>query len=548
MNGFRKRIVCSLLALYVVAAAVLSCPLKVQATAALPAEGSVESLMALLDILINASAVGGATDYVANYDSDMALLDAFAGFVWSTYPGGAPPELDATFYLEDGTAVTVAEVLDGVEDGTVTLPNEQQWGQYRVGFGDDFASILEAWESRGGGSGGGSSQEPDDPNFSTLDAIILSSGFMGIVENFFSALWNDEIEGVDPAAYFDLKDYIWRGKYDKDVSSYPFKGNISYSTVNNPYISSGVHNFDTFASYPPAVVIDNKDGTPVFNFYYYNNAVCGFYMSWKTLQFDCNGNFFGSCSNHSNTYSFTSDCNLTRYNFNVPVFGSYSAMEAFYINGDDSGILNGLKYDYSALMANISAAFAPWTSTRISPATLQKTYSGVKSAYETQIKPQTDTSTEADTETNTKTYTETINKVIPENLVQPETGTGTETGTETDPGTETNPGTETDPGTTTPGTGTETSPDEDVDKYKRDLRMVFPFCLPFDLIALLDALDADPVTPCFDFPFVVESLNIDMVVKLDLSFLDDVAEMMRLFETIGFIISLITITHKMIKW
>lgn len=197
-------------------------------------------------------------------------------------------------------------------------------------------------------------------------------------------------------------------------------------------------------------------------------------------------------------------------------------------------------YDYPALAANISPAFLSWTDTRISPATFQKTYAGVKDAYETQIKPQTDTSTEADTKTNTDIYTETVNKVIPENLVKPETGTGTGTGTKPDPGT--------DPGTTTPGTGTETSPDEDADKYKRDLRMVFPFCLPFDLIALFDALDAEPVTPCFDFPFVVEALDIDMAVELDLSFLDDVAEMIRSLETIGFIIGLITITHKMIKW
>ncbi len=535
MKGLEKRIFCSLLALCVVAAAVFSCPLRVQATGALSAEGSVESLMSLLDILVNASAAAGATEYVADYDHDMALLDAFSGFVWSLYPGGAPPELDATFYMEDGTMVTFSELLDDVEDGTLTLPNEQQWGQYRVGFGDDFASILEAWEGRGSGSGGGSSQEPEDPDFSTLETLGISAGFMGMVGEFLTALRNDEIEGLDPEIYFDLPEKSFTVDDFKEQSSghlYTFSGSAHF------YISHlKKDRHMEFTGETSGRAACYFDGTHL-RFYKQieNNEVTFLGFVFTVTDTDSSG---------TKTYTINSSTvNCSEYSCSLPVFSDYDAVKNYLTAGTnykDALNYKPIVYDYPALAANISPAFAPWTNTRISPSTFQKTYAAVKDAYETQIKPQTDTSaeTETDTQANTEIYTQTVNKVITENLVQPETGPGT--GTKPDPKPD-------PPGTTTPGTGTETSPDEDVDEYKRDLRMIFPFCLPFDLIGLFNALEAEPVAPCFEFPFVVEALDIDMMLEFDLSFLDDVAEMIRFLETISLIIGLITLTHKMIKW
>ncbi len=519
----------------------------VEATAAVPvADGSVESLMALLDILINASAVGGASEYVANYEDDTALLDAFVDFMWSAYPGGAPAEADATFYLEDGTVVTAAQILDGVEDGTVTLPNEQQWGQYRVGFGDDFASILEAWEGRGGGSGSGSSQEPEEPGFSKLEALGISAGFMAVVGDFFTALYNDEIEGLSSTTYYaddvlgkDIKEQ-WSGsqyvyKVACAVDRYYQNGNYNFTQVYYRNFSLGNYANERLAGYIQDDNVNFLAGNAASVY-----ALKQYVYSSADMQDYTNYSHTTQTAVYGLPYSVnTSTEKMNFFTCNFPIFQSDSAARNYLQTGE--GYKNALNYkpviyDYPALTANIPAAFSPWTKSRISPAALQKTYAGVKNAYETQIKPQVDTSAEPDTKANTDTYIDTVTGVVADTVVQPGTGTGTD------------PAPQPDPDPTKPGTGTETSPDEDVDRYKRDLRMVFPFCLPFDLIALLDALDAEPVTPCFDYPFVVEALNIDMVVKIDLSFLDGVAEMMRLFETIGFIITLITVTHKMIKW
>ncbi len=91
-------------------------------------------------------------------------------------------------------------------------------------------------------------------------------------------------------------------------------------------------------------------------------------------------------------------------------------------------------------------------------------------------------------------------------------------------------------------------PDEDLSSYKVDLQAVFPFCIPFDFIALLRVLDAEPEAPCFDFPVVIPAIGYEETVKLDMSVFDDVAEVIRLCETVSFIIFLMFATSKVIKW
>lgn len=92
-------------------------------------------------------------------------------------------------------------------------------------------------------------------------------------------------------------------------------------------------------------------------------------------------------------------------------------------------------------------------------------------------------------------------------------------------------------------------PSDDISpSYKVELTNIFPFCIPFDFIDLLEVLSAEPVTPRFYMPFVVKQLGIDMEVEINLSFLDGVAAMARKLETVSFVIMLLMITRKMIKW
>lgn len=120
-----------------------------------------------------------------------------------------------------------------------------------------------------------------------------------------------------------------------------------------------------------------------------------------------------------------------------------------------------------------------------------------------------------------------------------------------DPGTNPNPGTGTDPKPgTDPDPGGDPDPDIDLDEndYKVDLRGIFPFCIPFDFIALLNVLDADPVAPKFNFPVVIPALDYEQNVILDLSIFDDVAKVIRICEKVSFLIFLMFATSKVIRW
>ena len=126
-----------------------------------------------------------------------------------------------------------------------------------------------------------------------------------------------------------------------------------------------------------------------------------------------------------------------------------------------------------------------------------------------------------------------------------------------------NPTTAPDPGGGDSGGGTTDpdnpdSPDDTgIDDYKTDLRLVFPFCIPFDLIHLLNVFDAEPEAPVFEFPLDIELNNpfsggkvVDYhyVFTLDMSDYESVVEILRIFQVIFFIIALMMITRQqMIK-
>lgn len=103
----------------------------------------------------------------------------------------------------------------------------------------------------------------------------------------------------------------------------------------------------------------------------------------------------------------------------------------------------------------------------------------------------------------------------------------------------------------------DTDTDVNPDDYKADLRLVFPFCIPFDLIHLIQAFEAEPEAPVFEFPLDLELenpwtgkkiLDYHHTFKLDMSDYEPVIKILRIFEIIFFIIGLLMITRQqMIK-
>lgn len=535
-----KNILVGTLALVLAVSAPFSGAMKVKATAALPATTeSAESLMALLDVLVNAMAAGGAIEYVADYDNDMDLLDGFMKFARSMSLAGNPPG-EMEFVLADGTTTTLDDLLTDVEDGVITLPNAQQWGQYRVGFGDDFAKILEAWEERGSGTGGSSEPEPEEPKFNKLKALAIGSGLVGSISAFILALKNGEVEGLAPETYFEADDEKLT-KEDIYMQSNGQEYTYYFSTIEkvSGYCTTCWQLADTLL----VSLTGATNQRSCVTFASEDSFKGRLYVGSKSYR---TGSGFFACGHKASGNSAFSD---SLFSCNIPIFSTYEAAQNYLKTGE--GYENALNYkptlfNYPSLANSLSSSLASWTGTRLSPATLQKTYTGVKNAYETEIKPNVDA--EKDTDTNTKTYVDTVTKVVTETVVKPDADTSTEPGTETKPGTgTTTPGTGTETGTGT-GTGTDTDPEVDVNDYKVDLREIFPFCIPFDFITLLNVLDADPVAPCFSFPVVIPALDYEESVQLDMAVFDDVAKVIRTCEKVSFLIFLMFATSKVIRW
>lgn len=567
MNGLKKRIACIFCAVTIATTALLSCPLRVQATAVpapVSSEATLEALMILWNLLVNGMIAGGAAEAVGDYDSEKALFDAFLDFANDAL--GIPTAEDFLTYTPDGEIITFDSLVEAYDKGTITipewwvdewdvdeetgedviqLPNEQVWGKYRVGFGDDFASILEAWEERGGGTGdSGEPEEPKEPEFNKIEAFAIGAGFLNLMGEFFTSVFKGEVEGVEPESIFDISHSGYTGQLKVDsLGNYIVQAEESHTSHN---YSTGAETslvktiVDCTSTTPVACYIpepnlffaNNVADYPIY-FRTFNGKSCDAYTITQTVyRYDIFTDDLTSEQTRSDAWCiFVSNTlpSKMQYFVNIPVFDSLEAADNYLLTGDDSGVLNLMEVEYPALIESIPTTLAPLADVRLSPSTLQQTYTGMKTAYETEVKPNIST----DTKTNTETYTETMTETVTQTATQV-SPSPTPTPTPDIPETDTEIETET--------TGTE------IDDYKRDLRMVFPFCLPFDFIALLQALDAEPQTPRFEIPFVVPALDLEMTVDLNLSFLDDVMEGLRTIELVGFIVFLIFATGKLIKW
>lgn len=101
------------------------------------------------------------------------------------------------------------------------------------------------------------------------------------------------------------------------------------------------------------------------------------------------------------------------------------------------------------------------------------------------------------------------------------------------------------------------TPEEEASPYKADIREIFPFCIPFDLIHLLKVFEADAEAPVFEFPLDIELDNpwtgkkvVDYhhTFELDMSDYEPVIKILRIFQVVFFIIALMLITRQqMIK-
>lgn len=116
-----------------------------------------------------------------------------------------------------------------------------------------------------------------------------------------------------------------------------------------------------------------------------------------------------------------------------------------------------------------------------------------------------------------------------------------------DPSPEPNP--DPDPSNPDNGSDGDSSGDSDIDKgsFVRDLKNLFPFCIPFDLIDCIRLFNAEPVTPKVELPIHFPIVNVDYTFTIDLKDFDGVAKICRSMFMILFIIGLVLATRPLIR-
>lgn len=507
----QKRISALLLAMVIVIGSVLSGnTLKVKAASvAVSEEFAVELTMMLYNLLETVAISSGIKDGLDDYESGSSLYDAFITSVESM---AEPPFYDTIITQPDGSQMTVKEALDAAEStlgsNALKLPSSETFAKYRVISG---TGGNEPDPTPTPSSDPDSTPVPDtgykDP-FSYIQDVLVAGTLVSAMAGFFADLINGKIDGIDPDNY--IPDGMFTG-YPTESNAGNFFIDVSYTAYNNPVsLKYEFQGTDDSLYYFLARYGKTVRGTYTMKFGVYDleshSIIFPYYGSAVSPSL---GDYIEFAYN-DNTYH---DYNIVS---NIPLFYNFNG----YCEGDVSQLLHAPDiYDFPDLATSTAERLQPLTGYEFAPGRLPGINAALSTAAAALPEPGLDPAE------NTEAYKNALNAALTAALPEPA------------PEPEPEPDPSPDPGT-----------DGEGESYKRDLRLIFPFCIPFDFIHFIQALSADPVAPCFKIPIKLDSLGIDMVLELDLAWMDPVMEIFRLGELGCFVIMLMAATKKMIGW
>lgn len=548
-----KRISALLLAMVIVIGSVLGGnTLKVKAasaTVAMSPELAAEFYMVLLQVAETAMHVSGANNGFNNKEAMEAIGDGVQGYFVTSmsegvdfefqttdgetfksysnsgYPGGLVEYTTAdgqtyklsgdkfTTLLLNGTITLDPDIYNDTDDEPTVDKDDEYVKNMKAMFDAKWEELKEIGFDDGSGGDPTPSPSPDPKKVFTKIALVsLGTSLIAVAGAFVKDLFDGKVDGLDPDTYLGYEDYSFLGSVPVDVN-----GNFMYRGKIGPVNSlSPLYGF-VKANYPYRLCayinsVSNSSAVVVGRLTSSGDI--------ENLQVWYEGYSIDKARAQSGRigYSYMYFGNET-YSFNFPFFEYKEDALNYLKTGSLTGLLNGEAYDFPDLVKSVPEIMQPLTGTKFSPSLLP----GINTAVSNAVKslPETSTDTKANTETYKETMTSTITDVAPKTEVAPLPST-------------------------TPGT--ETGDGFEGDSYKRDLRLIFPFCIPFDFIHFIKALSADPVPPCFEIPIKLDFLGIDMVLELDFSWMDPIMEIFRLGELGCFMIMLMAETKKMIGW
>ena len=562
-----KRISALLLAVVLVAGSVLNGnTLKVKAasaTVAMSPELAAEFYLFLYQLTETAMHVGGANNRLDSKEAMETLRDGVIGYYsvsgeknvdfeikttdGRTFKSYSSPEYRGglveyttaegqtyklsrdkfTTLLLNGTITLDPDIYnDTDEEPTVNDDDEYvknmkamfdaKWEELReIGFKDDSGDPTPS-----------PSPDPEKKAFKNIALVTVGVSLVALAGAFVKDLYNGKVEGVNISDYYTVP----YNNYNLPVFDYSYLSSSSTIFSIDGSTASYVVNPDPFVlpehCYYACVYQFSGSDYDSFSIMYVHAVGDTFYYDSGNLP--CIGTKYSDGSSFSANVGTLNVRNNVRLFTNIPFFDSHDSMKKFfntYMNKgltgiDVSGLLNGEVYDFPELTKSVPTVMQPLTGYEFAPGRLRNVNQALADAA-TKVQPETGTDTAAATKTYTDTMTDTMTKVAPK--------------TEVNPLPSTTPGTET-------GEGFEG------ESYKRDLKLLFPFCIPFDFIHLIQALKAEPETPKFEIPVKLDFVDVDTSIVIDLAWMDPIMKIWRLGELGLFIVMLMKSTSKVIRW
>lgn len=398
--------------------------------------------------------------------------------------------------------------------------------------GEDF--LKEVYRRRqkmngGGGSGGGDSGDSGN-NSSKGTKVKIGTGILASVTALVVSLTSGKSgnEKID-SLMGTTENYIYNGipaSINKPSLKWTTQGSDSSGKYNIIHIAEGSRNFDRFGGYKSSVESYNfcaSSGSSI------NEDIplsCKGVSTWYRVS---DGSVY-----RTRTFSSVSNMSVSA-SCNFPLFGTKEALINYLKTGDDSTAIN--KESKKLVWADVKSMAGKLPSTFNSLTNLPTGKALSSNALKDFNKDMTNyrkTASPADL-TNPDTQTQVATKTMQESVTKNTVDEKEKEDEDTKPA-------------PMPEYPTPDKVDIDGSEATRDWRLVFPFCIPFDMIDLYRVFVAEPQAPHWEIPLKSETFNIDYTFVIDFEQFEVLAEIFRTFQIILFILGLCMITSKVIKW
>ena len=524
-------------------------PLTVKATGAevvVLGGAAVEGISLLLDLIAAGLVSIGAYELYENDERMQIVIDSYVDTLTNPTTGYFNPDrtwgdsesYDGTHVQDPNTGEWVLnpDVIPTADKPVILTPEEQDYYGVSSNYYENAKDLMwEIWQNKhgsgsGGGSGGGDDSGGSDTGNDKGTLVKIGSGVIASISAFLASITSGETgnETIDTWVS-ETPEIKYTGNYEMVGEKYSVNisaektdasGNLSIYKQSAPMLTS----FKEFIY----LTSDNRC---------YLYSVSG--ETWSSLadRPSMTQYVYNSSGKLVTTYDSTPfGSTVDTITANIPIFTSEQAFLNYCSTGDDSACINKEEpqklvwADMNTLSNALPSTLSPFSTLpegKAIKATALKDYVDDMTNYKTTATP----SELSNPDTQTQTATQTAQQAVEKNTV--DTKTDTEEKEEEKP--------IFIPPSTTPI-------DIDGSDATRDWRLVFPFCIPFDMIDLYKVLIAEPKAPYWEIPLKVDSIGFEYTFIIDFEQFETLAEIFRLCETIGFILGLALITGKVIKW